>query len=146
MVVLYESDITDLVSILQDTEENLTVEFERGDTIYETLDELRGHQGEVLHDFKLTVKTNDEISRPRASVSFESDYVGLSCNGPAQELPFRQAIDFLKARRRWMAKVPDSLWFFMGLLFPPAAVTWRRRSSSWSRLASILLWLPPSLG
>ena len=54
MVVLYESDITDLVSILQDTEENLTVEFERGDTIYETLDELRGHQGEVLHDFKLT--------------------------------------------------------------------------------------------
>ena len=96
------------------------MEFERGDTIYETLDELRGHQGEVLHDFKLTVKTNDEISRPRASVSFESDYVGLSCNGPAQELPFRQAIDFLKARRRWMAKVPDSLWFFMGLVFPPA--------------------------
>ena len=122
MVVLYESDITDIVSIFQDTEENLTVEFERGDTIYETLDELRELEGEVLHDFNLTVKANDEISWPRASVSFESDYVGLSCNGPAQELPFRQAIDFLKARRRWMAKVPDPLWSFMDFLFLPAAL------------------------
>ena len=121
MVVLYESDITDLVSIFQDTEENLTVEFERGDTIYETLDELRELEGEVLHDFNLTVKTNDEISWPRASVSFESDYVWLSCNGPVQELPFRQAIDFLKARCRWMAKVPDPLWFFMDFLVLPAA-------------------------
>ena len=146
MVVLYESDITDLVSIFQDTEENLTVEFERGDTIYETLDELRELEGEVFHDFKLTVETTDEISRPRASVSFESDYVGLSCNGPAQELPFRQAIDFLKARRRWMAKVPDSLWSFMDFLFLPAAFFLIYAALVYAGYASEPLLLVVSLG
>ena len=82
---------------------------------------LREIQGEVLHDFELTVKANDEINWRRSSVSFQSDYVGLSCNGPVQELPFRQAIDFLKARRRWTAKVPDPLWEIMNFLFLPAA-------------------------
>ena len=121
VVVLYEGDINELASILH-TSESSTVSFEKGDTIYESLDELRELQGEVLHDFNLVVETHsDEIGYTHSSVNFKSDHVMLSCNS-THELPFRQAIDFFKARRRWMAKVPDSLWFFMGLLFPSAAV------------------------
>ena len=75
----------------------------------------------MLHDFNLVVETHsDEIGYTHSSVNFKSDHVMLSCNS-THELPFRQAIDFLKARRRWMAKVPDPLWSFMEFLFLPAA-------------------------
>ena len=120
VVVLYEGDINELASILH-TSESSTVSFEKGDTIYESLDELRELQGEVLYDFNLVVETHsDEIGYTHSSVNFKSDHVMLSCNS-THELSFRQATDFLKARRRWTAKVPDPLWEIMYFLFLPAA-------------------------
>ena len=122
LVVLYEGDIDDLVSILR-TSENSTVSFNHGDTVYETLAELREHQGEVLRELSLEVETrvvdNDVAeftthSTQQSSVSLESNKpVILSCDS-AHELQFRQATDFLKARRRWILD-NDYLWAFVAV-------------------------------
>ena len=112
VVVLYESDIDELVSTFC-TSKNSTVSFEHGDSIYDTLAALREDQGDVLREFKLEVVTRDEeIHRARSSVSFESGGGILYCDS-AHELQFRQATEFLKARRRWMGKISDTLWFVM---------------------------------
>ena len=83
--------------------------------------ELREHQGEVLRELSLEVETrvvdNDVAeftthSTQRSSVSLESNKpVVLSCDS-AHELQFRQATDFLKARRRWILD-NDYLWAFV---------------------------------
>ena len=99
VVVLYEGDIDALISILS-TSENPTVSFEHGDTVYETLAELREHQGEVLRDLTLRVEarnTADRVLFPSdLSVSFWKSFVQLYCDA-AHELEFRQATEFLKA-------------------------------------------------
>ena len=104
LVVLYEGDIDDLVSILR-TSENSTVSFNHGDTVYETLAELREHQGEMLREFTLEVETRvvDTYLTQRSKVSLSKNSGVLSCDS-AHELQFRQATELLKARRRWIAR------------------------------------------
>ena len=112
-VLLYEGDIDGLISILR-TSENLTVSFEHGDIVYETLAELREHQGEVLRELKITVEDEARFTFS-TSVSFSKSPMGdvvYLLFGRGNELPFRQATDFLKARRRWRL-VNDSLFRFI---------------------------------
>ena len=117
VVVLYQGDIEELASILKE-EESSPVSFELGDTVYDTLDELREHQGEMLREFAIVVETrSDDFRYERAYVSFEGDHVWLCCS-PTQELSFLRAREFLKARRRWMSKAPDALWPVLSLLLP----------------------------
>ena len=143
VVVLYQGDIEELASILKKTE-NSTVSFELGDTVYDTLAELREHQGEVLREFEIVVKTHsDDIGYERADVSFKSDYVSLTC-GATQELSFRRAREFLKAKCRWMGKVPDSLWIVLSLPLPLlvlSALPIVALSLSTSPLSRFVLWV-----
>ena len=116
VVVLYEGDIDGLISILRTSEES-TVSFEHGDTVYETLAELREYQGEVLRDLTLRIETHndaDGFTHP-TDVSFSkyflSHRVSLSVDS-AHELQFRRAIEYLKARRRRILG-NDFLWIFV---------------------------------
>ena len=123
VVVLYAGDIDHLVSIFR-TSESATVSFEHGDIVYETLAELREHQGEVLREFELVVETSgDEIGYTRSSVDFKSDCVYLSSES-AHELPFRQAKDFLELKCRWVGKVHETFWVLGWMALPtlPLAV------------------------
>ena len=86
LVVLYEGDIDELVSILR-TSESSTVSFNYGDTAYETLAELREDQGEVLRELQLEVAARevDTSFAQRSTVSLSKNSGALSCDS-AHEL------------------------------------------------------------
>lgn len=115
VVVLYQEDIEELASIL---DADSKVSFELDDIIYESIDELRDHKGEVLRQFEIRAKTTSkDRGYDDASVSFDDDCVRLSCSA-TQELSFWRAKEFLLEKRSWLGRIPDLLWFILSVILP----------------------------
>ena len=111
-VVLYEDDIVRLMAILN-MSGSATVSLEHGDFIYDTLEELRNVNGDVIRELQLTGTLNDDSYRYRRSyVSFDGSFVYLHFDA-THELAFRQARDYLIARRPWKARLPTLVWYGM---------------------------------
>jgi hypothetical protein len=110
-VVLYEPDLQLVIDVLL-THADTTVSIECGDTVYDSLAELRDHESHLIRTLKITATVTKVGAFDRCSVHFYDNRVYLVA-GAGFELQARRIAEILTQKRAILGRIPQDLWFAM---------------------------------
>lgn len=108
-VFLYEGDLQQIVDVLAD-KAGTVVSLQCGDTLYESIAELREHEGDVLHSLDVRARFEAEHKSGSCSVDLADKFTYLSGDS-GFELQCRRVEELLRAKTRLSGKVPYQYWF-----------------------------------